>query len=85
MATRAENLEAALNGYGAKLAEIATGTVTINGVTYEAHKLTYSENGRSMDWLGYQSFLIEKMKELQVLLALAESGDAWEVRTRGVP
>lgn len=73
MATRAENLQAALDAYALKLRTVAEN---------DSPKTTYSVNGESYDWIGYQQFLIDKMKELEMMIQRA--GGPFEVRSQGV-
>lgn len=79
MPTAAENIQTALNGYSRKLAALAD-LQNVQGD--EVFKLTYSENGRSMSWTEYQTFLIDKIESLQKLLQRLQG--PYQIESRGV-
>ena len=44
-------------------------------------KPTYSSDGESWDWTGYQSMILDKLEQLQKLIVMASG--PYEVRTLG--
>lgn len=54
------SLTTARDSYAAKLASLASA---------DANKLTYTENGRSMSWTEYQTFLIDTITKLDQQIA----------------
>lgn len=47
-------------------------------------KVTYSENGRSVDWTGYQSQLADIMAKLRVEIKASDpAGNLFELHTQG--
>lgn len=52
-----------------------------NGAGVPRPKPTYSSDGESWDWTGYQSMIIDKMKQLKELIVLEQG--PYEIRTLG--
>lgn len=59
MATRVQNLDEALDNAALELAE------------WDAQKVTYSDQGRSQDWNGRYSILLDALERLQKAKQLA--------------
>ena len=70
MATRAENLQTALDGIAAKLADMSANP-----------KPDYSVDGESYSWAGLFQMLVAQQKELEQ--ALQRASGPFEVRSRG--
>jgi len=70
MATRAENLQTALDGIAAKLADMSANP-----------KPDYSVDGESYSWAGLFQMLTAQQKELEQ--ALQRANGPFEVRSRG--
>jgi NurA-like 5'-3' nuclease len=68
--------QANVDAISAAIKATGTGTGTL------VMKPTYSLDGESYDWVGYQSFIIQQMLNLKTLIAV-ESGP-YEVRSYGV-
>jgi hypothetical protein len=66
------DLEDIRDGYVAKLKALAEGDT----------KLTYSADGRSYDWTGYQKFLQEQIRKINVDIINASGGP--EIRTQAI-
>lgn len=71
MATRAQNLQTALNQMAERLVEVTA-----------SPQMTYSVDGKSYDKNGYINLLINDMKPLED--ALARASGPYEISTRGV-
>lgn len=67
-----DDLQSAYDNYAALLKQ----------VTAAGPKTTYSIDGKSVDWLGYQRFIIESMKTLKQEIISAQG--PFEIRSRGV-
>ena len=73
MATRAANLQTALNNTAERLADLTANP-----------KPSYSVDGESWSWSEYLSMLIDKQEALRKALQAATNGGAFEVRSRGL-
>lgn len=71
MATRAENLQTALNQIALRIAEVTA-----------EKKPSYSVDGESVSWETYLATLIDKQEALEK--ALARASGPFEVRSRGL-
>ena len=71
MATRAENLQTALNQIAVLLVELTVDP-----------KPDYSVDGKSYSWSSYYSMLVDKQEALQK--ALVNAGGPYEISSRGV-
>lgn len=70
MATRAQNLQTALDNIAARIAAITANP-----------KPDYSVDGKSYSWSGYLSMLITQSKALEE--ALVRAGGPYEISNRG--
>lgn len=64
--TRVERLRAAQVNYEQQLLDLSDP---------DKRKVTYSIGGRSVDWTGYQRFLLDTIKDIEAQISSADAGD----------